>query len=59
MSVHTKTHNPAECEPRVALDDMARHVTAVVTLADHTLVALDRLTEGVLSAHEEEEHCGD
>lgn len=50
------THDPAECEPRIALDDIGGHVAAVVALADHALVAGHLLAEGVLAAHEEEEH---
>jgi hypothetical protein len=49
--------NPAECKPRIALLDMRSHVTTVVTLAYHSLIAWDFLAEGVLAAHEEEEHC--
>lgn len=40
----------------MALDDMTSHVSAVVALADHALVTLDGFAEGVLTAHEEEEH---
>jgi hypothetical protein len=36
---------------------MSCHVTAVVTLAYHALVAWNFLAEGVLTAHKEEEHC--
>lgn len=50
--------DPAKGEPWVALDDVACHVAAVVTLADHALVAIDLFPEGVLAAHEEEEHGG-
>jgi len=50
--------NPTKREPRMALDDVASHVAAVVALADHALVTLDGLAEGVLAAHEEEEHVG-
>lgn len=50
--------NPAKRKPRIALDDIGRHVPTVVALADHALVALDFLAERVLAAHEEEEHGG-
>jgi hypothetical protein len=52
-----KTYNKAEGEPRVGFDDPAAPVTAVVALADDTLVALDFLAEGVLTASEDEAHC--
>lgn len=42
----------------MALDDVTGHVAAVVALTHHTLVALNGLAEGVLAAHEEEEHFG-
>lgn len=42
----------------MALDDVAGHVAAVVTLTDHALVAINLFPEGVLAAHEEEEHGG-
>lgn len=45
-------------EPRVALDDMASHVTAVVALAYHALVAGHLLAEGMFAAGEEKEHDG-
>lgn len=48
--------NPAESEPRIALGDVGGHVAAVVALAHHALIAWDFLSEGVLSAHKEEEH---
>lgn len=47
------TYDEAESEPRVALDDMSRVVTAVVALAGEALVSLDLLTEGVLAAGED------
>lgn len=50
--------NPAKRKPRIALGDIGCHVPAVVTLADHALVALDFLAERVLTAHKEEEHGG-
>lgn len=52
------THDPAEGEPGMRLDDMAAEVAAVAALEDHALVAGQLLAEGVLSAHEEEEHGG-
>lgn len=52
-----KTYNPAEGEPRITLGDVSGHVAAVVALAHHALIALDFLSEGVLSTHKEEEHC--
>jgi hypothetical protein len=36
---------------------MRSHVTTVVALAYHALIAGHLLAEGVLTAHEEEEHC--
>lgn len=48
--------NPAECKPRIALLHMRSHVTTVVTLAYHALIAWYFLAESVLAAHEEEEH---
>jgi len=51
--------NPTEREPWVALLDMCCHVTTVVTLEYHALIFRDFLSEGVLAAHEEEEHCCD
>jgi hypothetical protein len=38
---------------------MCCHVTTVVTLEYHALIFRDFLSEGVLAAHEEEEHCED
>lgn len=52
------TYNEAECEERIALDDMAGHVAAVMALADDALIAGDLLAESVLAADEEEEHDG-
>ena len=52
-----KTYNPAESKPRITLGDVGGHVAAVVALAYHALIAFDFLSEGVLSAHKEEEHC--
>lgn len=46
----------AESEPRIALDDMAGIVSAVVALAHDTLETLDLLAEGVLTAGEYETH---
>jgi hypothetical protein len=40
----------AECEPRVALDDMSGVVTAVVTLASDALVSFNLLAEGMFAA---------
>ena len=37
---------------------MGSHVSAVVTLADHSLVAGHLAAEGVLATHKEEEHGG-
>lgn len=42
----------AECEPRIALDDMRGVVTAVVTLARNAFVAFDLLAESMLAAGE-------
>lgn len=42
----------------MALNDVAGHVSAVVALAYHALVAVHLFPEGVLAAHEEEEHGG-
>lgn len=55
-----RTHDPAEGEPGMALDDVPGHVAAVVALTYHSLVSIDLFPEGVLTAHEEEEHgvCG-
>lgn len=52
--------DPAEGEPGMALDDVPGHVAAVVALTYHSLVSIDLFPEGVLTAHEEEEHgvCG-
>lgn len=36
---------------------MRGHVTTVVTLAYHALIAKYFLAESMLTAHEEEEHC--
>ncbi len=58
MRLWTGTYNEAKGEPGVALEHMARHVPAVVALADNALVARDLLAEGVLTADEEEEHGG-
>lgn len=49
--------NPTEGEPWVTFLDMCCHVTTVVTLEYHALIFRDFLSEGVLAAHEEEEHC--
>lgn len=46
------THDKAECEPRIALDDMRGVVTAVVTLARNAFVAFDLLAESMLAAGE-------
>lgn len=53
------TYNPAEGKPRIALDDIGSHVTAVVALADHSLISGNLLAEGVFTAHKEEEHIED
>ena len=54
-----KAYNEAKGKPRVALDNAARVVTAVVALARHVLVALDLLPERVLSAGEDDTHSVD
>lgn len=51
------TYYEAEGEPRVALDDMAGIVSAVVALAYDAFVALDLLAECVFTAGEDETHC--
>lgn len=51
------TYDEAECEEGTALGDVGGHVSAVVALAHHAFVAGDLAAEGVLPAHEEEEHC--
>src|ERR1700761_9001304 len=50
------THDKAEGEPGMRLDDMARVVAAVVAPADDALVPLDFLAEGVLAKGENEAH---
>ena len=50
------THDKAESEPRIALDDVAGVVAAVVAATHDALVALDLLAEGVLAAGEDEAH---
>lgn len=50
------THDKAESEPRIALDDVAGVVAAVVAATHDALVALDFLAEGVLAAGEDEAH---
>lgn len=52
------SYNEAEGEPRVALDDLAVVVAAVVTLAYHAFVAFHLLPEGVLAAGEDQTHRG-
>lgn len=52
------TYNEAEGEPRVALDDLTGIVATVVALADHALIALNLLAEGVLAARENKTHGG-
>lgn len=49
------TYNKAKGKKGPAFDDSARHVAAVVALADDALVALDFGPEGVLAADEKEE----
>jgi hypothetical protein len=56
VTENARTYNPAESEPRIAFGDVGGHVAAVVALAHHALIAFDFLSEGVLSAHKEEEH---
>ncbi len=51
-----KTYDEAKCEPRMALDDMAADVAAVVAPAYDALVALDLLAERVLAAREDDTH---
>ena len=51
-----ETHDKAESEPRIALDDVAGVVAAVVAATHDALVALDFLAEGVLAAGEDEAH---
>lgn len=51
--------NEAKCEPRMRLDDMARPVSAVVTLAGDSLVALDLLPESVFATGEYQTHGED
>lgn len=48
--------NEAEGEPRMALDDMASVIAAVVALADDAFVAFDLFPEGVLATSENETH---
>lgn len=50
------TYNPTECEPRVTLDNVRSHISAMVTLADDVFISGHLFSEGVLSAHEKEEH---
>jgi hypothetical protein len=52
-----ETYHEAKSEERPALEDMAGHVAAVVTLTDDALVAVKLAPEGLFSACEEEEHC--
>lgn len=58
VGVERVAYNEAEGEPRVALDDMAAVVSAVMALTDDPLVAFDLLPEGVLSTGEYQTHCG-
>ncbi len=50
------THDEAEGKPRVALDDMAADIAAVVAPADNALVALHVFAERVLAAREDDTH---
>lgn len=49
-------YDEAECEPRMAFDDMTRVIAAVVALTDKALVAFNLFAEGVLAAGEDETH---
>src|SRR5690348_5686960 len=54
-----ETHNKAECEEGVTLDDTGCPISTMVALADNALVTLDFLSERVFSTNEEEEHRAD
>lgn len=48
--------NKAESEPRMALDDTARIVAAVVAPTHESFVSLHFLAEGMLAARENQAH---
>lgn len=48
--------NEAESEPRMALDDTARIVAAVVAPAHKSFVSFNFLAEGMLAARENQAH---
>lgn len=50
------TYDEAEREEGTTLDDMGRHVPAVVALTDDSLVSWNLAPEGVFAAEKEEEH---
>jgi hypothetical protein len=50
------TYNEAKGEERATLDNMCRHISAVVTLAHHALISGDITAEGVFTAYKEEKH---
>lgn len=50
------TYNEAESEPRMALDDTARIVAAVVAPTHKSFVSFHFLTEGMLAARENQAH---